>query len=439
MSMSLLDAIASYHLTSRGLPAPAVKSEAGVPQPDANYSGGVSASTLTSLSGLGQALSATSSLKDQLANTSADQPSTTTATINSANTAAVTATITDGSQAAAGTYNVNVTQLAQSQVQTSIYFASDSTDYFGSGSLQVQTSQGLYNVSASSGSLTGLADAFNASGSGISATVESTSGSGYRLRLTGNQTGTNNTFAVVAPTGDPFNTLASHFSQIGLATSQTAGNAAYTVNGGSTISSQSNTAIQLTNGANIDLVATGSSAVTITSSTSATSSYSNVLATANTLVSQYNAFQSTLNQLLGSSGSLNGNIVATTLQNDFNTLVSTPAAQALGFGASATPNLIQLNASTLSSAYGSNASNTITNLNSLVDSLKTLSQSTLSATGAGSIQDAANTITTSVRNNISTALSGTTGVPSWVTDLLTNHAVTSVSGTVPFSGFSVYA
>jgi flagellar hook-associated protein 2 len=445
--MTLLDSITAYQLTSRGLPAPLQKSDAGVPQPDANYSGGVSASTLTSLSGLGQLMAATSTLHDQLADSAPDQTasssSTTTATVSNGTPAVATASVTDSSQTTSGTYALAVSQLAAPQVQASIYLASSTTDYLGAGSLQVQTAQGTTTVTTNSGSLTDLVSAFNSAGAGVTATLESDAVAGYRLRLTSDQTGTSGGFTVVAPSGDPFNSLANHFSQLGLATIQSPTNASYTVNGGAAISSQSNSGLQLAPGIGLGLLSTGTSTIAVTASTTTTTtaatSYANVLQTANALVSQYNAFQSTVNQLLGVSGSLNGSTVASNIQNSFSAIASNASALSLGFGAGGTANTIQLNAATLSTAYQSSATSTVNNLNALVDSLRTLAQNTLNAAGAGSINGAANTITSSVRSNIATTLSAASSpVPGWVTDVLTNHAVTSVSGTVPFAGFSTY-
>lgn len=439
MSMTLLDSIMSFQLTARGLPAPVEKTDLGVPQPDANYSGGVAASTITSLSGLGQLLVASSTLGDQLTGTTSDQPGGTVGAVASSNSAVAAASVTDSSLVSAGTYAVSVTQLAQSQIQQSIFFVDNNTDYFGAGSLQLQTGQGTFNVSATSGSLNGLADAINASGAGVNAAVASVPVSGYRLTLTAGQTGTANGFTLVAPTGDPFNILASNFSNLGMANAQTATNATFSVNAGPSQSSASNSAVALAAGTTINLNGIGASTITASTTPTGSVSYGGLLSTANAFLSQYNAFQSTLNQLVGTGGLLNGNTVANTLQTNVSAIGTGGIATGLGLSAAAVPNTLQLNAATLSAAYAADPTTTINNLNSLVSSLKALAQNTTTATGAGSLRNEATTITANVRSGITSTLAGATSpVPTWITDVLTNHAVTSLSGTVPFDGFSTY-
>jgi flagellar hook-associated protein 2 len=414
------------------------KTDSGVTQVDSNYSGGVSDSVYTSLSGLGQLLSATSLLGNQLVSTTSDQANTISSSI-AVSDPSVTATITDGTQATTASYLVNVTQIAAPQIQKSIYFASDTADYLGPGSFQIQTAQGSTNITATSGSLIDIASAINGANAGVSASITTDTVAGSQLVLTASQTGTSGNFVILAPQGDPFNVLATHFSQLGLAVSQTSKDATYTVNGGSVQTSGDNSGIQLDNAVTASLVSTGSSTVTVTATSAPAASYNQVLATASGLISQYNAFQSTFNQLLSAGQALNGNAAATNLQSQFSGLVSSGLAQGVGIGAGVAANTIQLNAVTLRASYDTNATDTINNLNTLVDSVRSLAQNTISGTGSGTINDSFNTMTYSIKSGITSTLSSATSpVPSWIVDYLTNHAVTSSSGLLPVEGFSTY-
>ncbi|TSA41079.1 MAG: flagellar hook protein FliD, partial [Betaproteobacteria bacterium] len=118
---------------------------------------------------------------------------------------------------AAGSYNVNVNQLATAHTLTSGVYANKDSTIVGTGSITIQT--GAYNastntftptdsgggktisISASNGTLSGIANAINAAGAGVKASVVS-SGSGYQLSLTSSKTGTDNSIKLAVSDND---------------------------------------------------------------------------------------------------------------------------------------------------------------------------------------------------------------------------------------------
>lgn len=145
----------------------------------------------------------------------------------SSNTSVITAT-SDGS-AILGGHTIQVSKLAQQQKLASSGFA-DPASYVGSGKLTIQfgsvAADGTFTENSSSspqyvtitpdkGTLTGVRDAINASGLGVTATlVNDGSTNGNRLVFTSNDSGTNNTLRITATDDDGNNTDASGLSQL---------------------------------------------------------------------------------------------------------------------------------------------------------------------------------------------------------------------------------
>lgn len=101
--------------------------------------------------------------------------------------------------AAAGTYAIEVSQLAQQQKLTSAGVA-DLTTELGSGTLQIAVGpEESITIAPASHSLQGIRDAINASKAGVTATiVNDGSANGHRLVLTANQSGAANTIRISA-------------------------------------------------------------------------------------------------------------------------------------------------------------------------------------------------------------------------------------------------
>jgi flagellar hook-associated protein 2 len=113
----------------------------------------------------------------------------------------------DSTSATAGTYTLEVTALAKSQTLTSGSFSDKDTTALGTGSLAIIVNGATSNITIdnTNNTLEGLAAAINEQASStVTASVVDT-GSGYKLALTSNETGLENTIeVVVTDTGDGF-------------------------------------------------------------------------------------------------------------------------------------------------------------------------------------------------------------------------------------------
>jgi len=118
-------------------------------------------------------------------------------TATSSNTSVATATAS--SSAIPGTYNFTVNQLAQASEIASQGIASTSTT-IGTGTFGITVNGTTTNVSitSSNDTLSGLAQAINNAGAGVSAAVisDGSSNNPYKLVLTSNTTGTNSAISV---------------------------------------------------------------------------------------------------------------------------------------------------------------------------------------------------------------------------------------------------
>ena len=144
-------------------------------------------------------------------------------------------------KAAAGNYTLEVSQLAKSQTLTSSLFGDKDTTKIGTGILSVSVNgvSSAITIDNTNNTLEGIAAAINEKASGtVTASVLNT-GSGYKLALTSNTTGLNNTIQVtVADTGDGNSTDMNGLSRLSYAPgalnmteSQAASDAAFKFNG----------------------------------------------------------------------------------------------------------------------------------------------------------------------------------------------------------------
>ncbi len=148
---------------------------------------------LSAWQSIGSDISALSSSASALGQPSLFQ----TYTASSSNTSVATATAS--SSAIPGTYNFTVNQLAQSSEIASQGIATTSTTV-GTGTFGITVNGTLKNVSITSSddTLSGLAQAINNAGAGVSAAVisDGSSNNPYRLVLTSNTTGTNSAISI---------------------------------------------------------------------------------------------------------------------------------------------------------------------------------------------------------------------------------------------------
>lgn len=155
---------------------------------------------LSSVGTLSSAMSSFKSALDSLKSSSSFQSIKAT----SGDTSVFTATAS--STASAGTYNLEVTQLAKANMLTSSAY-SDTTSAIATGTLTIQVGTGAatsVTIDSSNNSLTGIKDAINNAGSDVTAAIIN-DGTGYKLLLTSNNMGASNTIKVTV-TGDSVGT-----------------------------------------------------------------------------------------------------------------------------------------------------------------------------------------------------------------------------------------
>lgn len=232
------------------------------------------------------------------------------------------------SKAEAGTYTLQVTQLAQAQSLSTDGVASKTTA-LGTGTLtlQVGTADAVsITLDSSNNTLEGIRTAINASGAGVTASiVNDGSDTPYRLVLTSNSTGTESAMTVSYTGTDSTDQASSLLGYDGSSGNMTqtvkALDAELTLNGIS-ITSQSNTVEGALQGVTLNLSATGSSqTLTISQDTDAISTfvtaYNSYVSSVDTLTA-YNADSDTAGELLGDSTTRR---ISTELSSDLYTAI----------------------------------------------------------------------------------------------------------------------
>lgn len=240
--------------------------------------------------------------------------------------------VTTSSDAVAGTYSIEVTQLAQAQ-SLATDGISDTTTTLGTGTLTLQAGSNdtvSITLDSSNNTLEGLRDAINDADAGITATIVSDgSDSPYRLVLTSDSTGTEAAMTVSYSSSDSSDLAASLFGYADSAGNMTetvaAQDAELTING-IAITSQSNTVEEALQGVTLTLSDTGSSqTLTITRDTDSIES------AITAFVDAYNDFVTTVDELTaydadaGTSGELLGDSttrrISTELASDIYTQI----------------------------------------------------------------------------------------------------------------------
>lgn len=245
--------------------------------------------------------------------------------------AAVSATAS--ADAPVGTYSLSNIVLAQAQSVYSQDFTSADNTAVGTGTLSIQVGSGAatsITVDNTNNSLNGIAAAINKAGAGVNAAVIY-DGTGYRLTLTGKNTGAANAFSV-SVSGATGSLSALSYSVAGSGTSgtatsgmiqsQAAQNASVDING-LTVTSSTNSVSGAIPGVSLSLLtAGGSSTVTVGNDVSA------FVTSVQSFVTAFNSTMSTMNQLTayngpsGQSGPLIGNAGIQTLRTQLLNLIS---------------------------------------------------------------------------------------------------------------------
>jgi flagellar hook-associated protein 2 len=289
------------------------------------------------ISALGKVQSALSGLQQALSGL-ADVGSLQQRTVTTSPNGIVQASVTN--TAAPGTYVL--TNIALAHAETLISSGSSSASgSLGSGSIAIKVGAGstvTVNLASGSSSLSGIAAAIDQAKTGVTASVVF-DGSAYHLVLTGDATGTANSFAVSGSGGLAGVSYSPAVNGSGLRQSQAATNAGFSLNG-LAITSGSNKIGAVIPGVSLTLAASGSATVTVSQSTSGLDG------AAQGVVQALNAALGTINQetafsAISGSGPLLGNVGLEVLRSNLlNVLTSQTGSAgspytslgAIGFG-----------------------------------------------------------------------------------------------------------
>lgn len=252
----------------------------------------------------------------------------------SSNSATITAAAT--SDAAPGSYAINVTQTAQAQIKAGPGLASSSSAESATastGTFTLKVGSGApttVTIDAGNNTLAGMARAINAANSGVTATVVNDgSDKPYRLVLSAKASGSANTVSL-----DTSNLAAGELHDVldGLTEVVPARNANLTVNG-IAVTSASNTVDGAIPGVSLDLQGTGSSTVTVAANSDT------MITNVSNFVGAYNTLSATVRNLSTydatskTAGPLNGNSTTRNLMSQLRSIVS-GAVSGMGSGPS---------------------------------------------------------------------------------------------------------
>ena len=311
-------------------------------------------------------------------------------TATSSNTAAFTATA-DGT-AIPNSYQVGVTQLAQSAEMSSGFYSS-STALVGAGTLDINLGSNSFNVSTDgTTTLSGLANAINqASGNpGITATIINVD-AGAQLLLTSSQMGAANTIGVQATPSS-----GSNLSSLNtLNTVQLPASAIITLNG-QTVTRQSNSFSDVVPGVTFSLTAPTATAATLAIAANPSTTNSNV----QSFISAYNSLAGTISNLANynsttkSASQLFGDPMLQGIKNQIYNALNTSVSGITGFSTLAeigvapdSTGALVLNSTVFNSAMAANPTgiaNLFASTNGVVANLNTLLTSQLASTASGS-------------------------------------------------------
>ena len=282
--------------------------------PQQNQITSQAASANTQLSALGQINAALSALQSAMASIS-DGSAFSAHSVTSSDTDVLNATATG--TAVAGSYKIEVTQLASALKASSGAFT-DSSTQIGTGTLTITVGGQAMNLSVdgSHGSLASIRDAINnaSDNPGVSATIVNGT-DGAHLVLSGTRTGAANGFTVSSSGGDgglaALNYDPAASSGNGLSVINAASDALYTIDG-LAANSAGNSISTAIDGLTLNLSALGTSTVSVANDPSkATSALTNLVNTYNSFVgiyqnlTKYDATTKTAGAMIGDA-TLNG-------------------------------------------------------------------------------------------------------------------------------------
>ena len=284
---------------------------------------------------------------------------------------------TAANTAPTGTYQVTVSGIAHAQSLYSSDFTSQSST-IGTGSIAIAVGSGsavTVGITSANDTLGGIANAINQSGASVSASVVY-DGTGYRLVVAGNSTGTNSSFTLNT-TGSALSGFSYASGASGMTESQAAQNATALVDG-IALTSQTNSFSGAIPGVSFTVSATGSSSVDVGVSTSAAQGVIQSFVSAFNKASSFiqsaasytppsgtAAVSATGTASAGKAGPLIGDPVVQGVENQLLSMISTATAigsggtsSAIGFGnvgiTLTSSGTISVNQSTLNAALSSN-------------------------------------------------------------------------------------
>ncbi|MGM0953479.1 MAG: flagellar filament capping protein FliD [Pseudomonadota bacterium] len=194
----------------------------------------------------------------------------------------------DASKASRGSYNLNVTQMAEAHAMAFADMPDRDATSVGAGTLtlSVGDKQTDITIDETNDTLQGLANSINDSDAGVSASILNT-GNGYRLVLSSDETGSANAINMSTDAADG-SKLANFLA--GAEETTPAQDAALTING-IPVTKGSNTIDDVVDGVTFDITGEGSSTVKVAQDTKA------VADRVQEFVDKFNAVQDTISQL----------------------------------------------------------------------------------------------------------------------------------------------
>lgn len=274
--------------------------------------------TLTGLTTLSSALSSLQSSLSALTTTS------TFSSYSAVLTDTTLGTTSTLANAKAGSYTLDVTQLATAQKRSSDAYTNTAT--IGSGTLSIGVGTNTLNLSVSStDTLSDIANNINSASDnpGVTATVVYGAG-GSQLLLSSSKTGVANAYTISA-SSDSSSGLSTLATKLGTAGSSEAQDAKLTLDGIS-VTSASNSVSGAIDGVTVNLAKTGTTTLTVTQDTSAATT------AIQAFVDAYNSYQSTVSALSSydtttqASGVLLGDTTLGAVQRTISNLLSSKVA-----------------------------------------------------------------------------------------------------------------
>lgn len=222
-----------------------------------------------------------------------------------------------GSDVSAGSYNIVVSQLADAEKSTSNAHSSSTTALGASGTITIDGPAGITNVTVNlTDTLNDIRDNINNSGASATVTVidiGTSSSPSYRLVVTGNDTGSTNSFTITDATDGA--------TDITFTENQAAQDATFTIDNIS-VTKDSNTVTGVISGATINLETIGSGAISFTNDTSGTLDKIQTFVDSYNDVMDYIREQFSYDQSKDTKGALFGNVSLETIQSQLRSIVS---------------------------------------------------------------------------------------------------------------------